>query len=945
MGFIPGSVSSMTASVMSKDNLTDEVVRSLDMPLFVLDEKRAVYFMNHAAEEMTGTTGAQARGAFFCDLMGLDNAISDICCPEPVGDKDVQWKEAVCHLGDGTRQVMMRRRVLDLPNGSPGMVLTVQEAANWEQRYERILSSSPLIFIEADTTGRMIYSSRQLADNLCMTQGELEGCSIFNLIAEEHRPTFENMWRQALSGEAVRIRDICLGHRDGDNRHFWVYLFPFVDPHHAVTGICALAGDLAEQKGLAYALEAAEERFSVLFHQSSDPIMILSMQAEILSVNPAFERITGVTSDELFSGAKQWKDIIYEQDRLRVLQGIQRCSDDHLNFVMEFRMKTPGGLVWFEQSHNILHDEKGSPRGIMAVARDITRMKEREHRLREETKVIKLRHQRAQELIARLTHFMTMINELPGEIYGYLQGLCDLLYDMYSPLIVYIHILDVNYVCSCHEAGTLPDGVLDGKGGVDASLLKASFSGGEETFYCNLFNTPPYANDPVVQRLGLQTCINVPMRDSSGAIRGWLTMLDTKEREYDHLDIEVMTVAALQAAARLKTHELDGAQQDLQEHLRQSKKMEAVGMLAGGIAHDFNNILSGILGFSSYLLSKVDAQSEIHRQIGLIEQSAMRAADLTRQLLAFSRRTNFSKEPVPMNQVIEETLGILEHSIPKSITINKRLDPNVPAVLGDRGQLNQVIMNLCLNASEAMGDKAGTLNIQTECRPLTERERSVMLNTTENDYVCIDVGDTGRGIHPDVMEHIFDPFYTTKGKSGGSGLGLSIVYGIVSNHGGDISVESARNEGTTFHVYLPACADAEPRKNGKVARKPIGGSETVLIVDDEAIVRQMVSDIIKDHGYTAICAGCGEDAVEELRQRNGTIDLILLDMVMPGMDGVETFCALKELNPDSRILLTTGFAEGDRCAGLIKQGALGLVRKPYKSQDLLFHIRKVLDAV
>jgi len=935
----------MTTVAMSKHNLTDEVVRSLDMPLFVLDSKRTVYFMNHAAEEMIGTTGAQARGAFFCDVVGMDYVEGEICCPAPVKDKDAQWKESICQLGDDSKEIMMRRRILDLPNGAPGMVLTLQEAETEESRYERILNNAPLIFIEVDTSGRMMYSSRQLADDLCITQKELDGFPIIDLIASEHKHAFEAVWKQALDGKAVRIRDICLAHRDGENRHFWIYLFPFIDADHNVTGVCALAGDLAEQKGLAYALEAAEERFSVLFHQSSDPILILSMQGDILSVNPAFERITGMTSDRLFSGEKQWKDIIYEQDRLRVLQGIQRCSDDHLNFVMEFRMKTPNGLVWFEQSHNILHDENGQPRGIMAVARDITRLKEREQQLREETKIIKIRHQRAQDLITRLTHFITMINELPAGIDGYLQGLCNLLYHMYTPLITYVYIPDGDRMACCSKPEQLPPGILDKNGRVEEALLNASFAGGEKAFYCNLKATHPYSRDPVVQRLGLQTCINVPLRDAAGTVRGWLTLLDEKERDFDHLDIEVMTVAALQAAARLKTHELDGEQKDLQEHLRQSKKMEAVGMLAGGIAHDFNNILSGILGFSSYLLSKVDAKSEIHRQLGLIEQSAMRAADLTRQLLAFSRRTNFSKEAVEMNKVIEETLGILEHSITKNITITKDFDPEVPAVLGDRGQLNQVIMNLCLNAAEAMAGKPGTLSISTECRPLTDRERSIMLETSDDDYVCIDVRDTGRGMKPDVMEHIFDPFFTTKGKSGGSGLGLSIVYGIVSNHGGDISVESLRNQGTTFHIYLPACEDAEPRKNGKISKKPVGGSETVLIVDDEAIVRQMVSDIIKDHGYTAICAGCGEDAVEELRERNGTIDLVLLDMVMPGMDGGETFTALRELNPDVRVLLTTGFAEGDRCAGLIKQGALGLVRKPYKSQDLLYHIRKVLDRV
>jgi PAS domain S-box-containing protein len=936
----------MTRTATLYSNLSDELIRSLDTPLFVLDAGKHVYFMNHAAEEMTGWSGHRARGIVISDILRTDeqSLLSSHAVQGNISAREPGWHETVCHLGDGSKTVMMRQRNLNLPDGRPGMLLTVQDAALRKERYEHIFSSSPLIFVEADDLGRIIYGSRQLAEVLGRQQQQFCGKAVVELVASGQQQIFESIWARVLQGETARIRDISLIHSDGEPRHFWLYLFPFLNTQGQVTGVCVLAGDLAEQKGLAYALEAAEERFSVLFRQSSDPIIIFSMRGEVLTVNPAFERISGLRSDALFAGKQNWEEVIYEQDRPRVRQTIRRVVSEERETVVEFRMKTDQGLVWFEQSCSILHDEKGRARGMMAVARDISRLKEREMKLREETKVIQRRHQRAQELIGRLTCFLTRIADLPTDINGYLKGVSDLLYEMYDPLLVVVALKNGGYV-SWRAADSLKQ-ILEKDSPILQELPHAAFMKHDGPLYCKqLDTTEPYADDTLVRQLKLKTCLGAPLRDSSGTLHGFLAILDQEERDFDHLDIEVITVAALQMASRLKTSELDDAQQDLQEHLRQSKKMEAVGMLAGGIAHDFNNILSGILGFSSYLLSKVDPESEIHRQIGLIEQSAMRAADLTRQLLAFSRRTNFSKETVAMNQVIEETLGILEHSIPKNITIEKDLDLDLPPVLGDRGQLNQVIMNLCLNAVEAMAAGPGRLSVNTECRPLTERERSVLLEKDESDFVCITLQDTGRGIDAKIMEHIFDPFFTTKEKSGGSGLGLSIVYGIISNHGGDICVESELDRGSTFRIYLPACTEAQPRKNGKISRKPVGGTETVMVVDDEAIVRQMVSDIIKDHGYTAVCAGSGEQAVNMLQEHNGNIDLVLLDMVMPGMDGAETFYALRETHPRVRVLLTTGFAEGDRCAALIKQGALGLVRKPYKSQDLLYQIRRVLDKI
>ena len=378
------------------------------------------------------------------------------------------------------------------------------------------------------------------------------------------------------------------------------------------------------------------------------------------------------------------------------------------------------------------------------------------------------------------------------------------------------------------------------------------------------------------------------------------------------------------------------------EHRRHAERMESVGLLAGGIAHDFNNILSGILGFTSYLMSKTEPGTDLYRDLGFIEQSALRGAELTRQLVAFARRRHFPKEPVSLNAVIEEAFDTLEGSLPHNIVVRRTLSPELPDVAGDRDQLRQVVMNLCQRATDAMAADGGTLTVTTEHRALTERERAILVTVENTDYVCMTVRDTGRAIPPDERAHIFDPFYSSKSSREASALGLSIAYGTVSNHHGDVVVESGEGVGAVFSVYLPVLA-ARPRHVVLETGQKLEGSETILVIDDESIVRQMVVEILKGRGYRVISAATGEEGVELFREIKERISLVFLDLVMPGMGGEATFRAIRELRSDVPILLTSGFAQEELSERLIRAGAAGLVFKPYKSEDLLIQIREVLD--
>ena len=404
---------------------------------------------------------------------------------------------------------------------------------------------------------------------------------------------------------------------------------------------------------------------------------------------------------------------------------------------------------------------------------------------------------------------------------------------------------------------------------------------------------------------------------------------DTSSRQMDRVDNNGSTAPA-------------GHHMDREAHHRVAERMEAVGMLARGIAHDFNNILSGVLGFTSYLKAKAEPGTDLHRDLSLIEQSGVRATDLTRQLFLIARRRHFTKEPVDINSLIEEVLTMIQPALGEGTLVKRRLKPDLPPIPGDGTHLKQAILNLCMNAADAMAEHGGTLTVASACRKLTPHEREILDLAPDVAYVCVGITDTGREIDADLLKHVFDPFYPIRSKSGKGSLMLSTVYGIVLNHCGDILVESSVEHGTTFRMCLPITS-GDRKEEGAVAGE-LDGKETVLVVDDEAIVCQVVGDILKMHGYKVVASRSGEEALNMLSLSKEKIDMVLLDLVMPGMGGDEVFHAMQKLYPKLPVLLTSITAQEALGEQLITQGARGIVYKPYKSKALLSAIRKALDA-
>jgi PAS domain S-box-containing protein len=373
----------------------------------------------------------------------------------------------------------------------------------------------------------------------------------------------------------------------------------------------------------------------------------------------------------------------------------------------------------------------------------------------------------------------------------------------------------------------------------------------------------------------------------------------------------------------------------IEEELRQVQKMEAVGTLAGGIAHDFNNILTGILGYASLLRQELPGGGAAAADVEAIAGAAKRGAELTNQLLTFSRRSpHVEMAGLDVNFIAREVARFLERTIDKSIALKTKLDPGLAPVLGNSGQLHQAVLNLCLNACDAM-PHGGFLLIETA------NIRGLAPGKSHGNVVLLRVQDTGVGMEAAVRDRIFEPFYTTKEK--GRGLGLAMVYGIVHGHSGDIHVLSEPGKGSTFEIVLPASEEAlEPRtKKGRTHSH--GGHETILVIDDEEPVRNVLQRILERGGYGVIAAEDGVRGVEIYRERRAEIGLVILDMAMPCMSGGETFESLLAIDPHVRVLISSGYSEEGRATELLERGAVGFLRKPYGIDGVYQSVRDGLE--
>jgi len=376
--------------------------------------------------------------------------------------------------------------------------------------------------------------------------------------------------------------------------------------------------------------------------------------------------------------------------------------------------------------------------------------------------------------------------------------------------------------------------------------------------------------------------------------------------------------------------------------VQQAQKMESIGTLAGGIAHDFNNILMGIQGNASLMLLKTDSSHAFYEKLKNIEAYVENGTELTRQLLGFARRGKYHTIATDINSIIDKSASMFGRT-KKEIRIHKDLMPDIDTVEVDRGQIEQALLNLYVNAWQAMPE-GGDLYLKTENVILDADFENIQPYKVETGkYIKITVADTGSGFDDETKKRIFEPFFTTKEMGRGTGLGLASVYGIIKSHGGYINVHSQKDQGTTFAVYLPASAkEVQQEKAEPVIKTVAKGTGTILLIDDEEMIIKVGRELLQELGYNVIAARSGEEAIRLYLKNADKIDLVVMDMIMPGMGGGETFDNLKAINPDIKVLLSSGYSINGQASKILERGCDGFIQKPFNLNQLSEKIQRII---
>ncbi len=426
--------------------------------------------------------------------------------------------------------------------------------------------------------------------------------------------------------------------------------------------------------------------------------------------------------------------------------------------------------------------------------------------------------------------------------------------------------------------------------------------------------------------------------------------LELTREEYEaSMDRYFQIYSTLEQQVAERTAELARTNQDLRNQiierrraelqLQQSQKLKAIGTLAGGIAHDFNNILAAILGYTEMAMMDVDTESPVHRRLGNVIKGCERARDLVQQILTFSRQNEAEMRPLAPLPILKEIAKLLRSGLPSTIAIESRLPSQLPMILADPTHLHQVVMNLCTNAHQAMVETGGRLILYADVVSLEDREESMNAELLPGNYLKMTVADTGVGMAPEILERVFDPYFTTLPKGDGAGLGLSVVHGIVHRHGGSIHIESAPGQGTTVTVLLPVVETEkpEPAPAGPIPE----GRAHILFVDDEQSLALIGSQLLERLGYTVTTRTSSVEALEAFQADPEKFDLLITDQTMPNLTGVQLARQVLELRPDLPVILCTGFSETVGPEQAMSVGIRDLLFKPIALRDLAEAIRRI----
>ncbi len=745
--------------------------------------------------------------------------------------------------------------------------------------------------VALSTEGRILYCNPKFAEILGLSTQQVLNASLDSFISGKDKSLFTEF----LTKSAQERSQLDLWLTGQSEKSVMVHLASTPFTTDKFTGICMVVTDLTERHSHEEALYEALHRYQVVSDSLRDALIVIeSKQGRITGWNPAAERIFGYTHDEMigqdlheFLAAPEYRQVAH----LSLQRFAETGEGEALGKMLELTAIRKGGDKFPIELSLSAMQLAGKWYGV-GVARDITERKQTEKALRQNEAQLYAAFETSLDavIITSLDGQLLLCNQAAMEIHGFKST------EEFRQALPNLKYL---FELSSMDGAPLPDEqwpltrILRGEILNDYRFRERRIgSSTQRIFSCRGMLAHDWDEQPLMAVLS--------MRDI------------TQELQIDRL-------------------------------VRQSQRMEAVGQLTGGVAHDFNNIIQVILNYSQFAEEACPEGSQIREDLGHVITAARKATDLTRQLLAFSQRTVITIVPMDVRPVIKELIRMLEHTIPASISISSCIAHDLPQIIADGTQVHQVLLNLAINARDAL-PQGGRISINAFHTHVSEEMARDTFGAVPGDFVAMEVADTGMGIPDEVLHRIYEPFFTTKKPGLGTGLGLASAYGIVKQHNGFILCESIAGEGTTFRVYFPIDrGDSTTGEAPSTMTPSPRGNEWILAADDQEPIVSMVHRNLEGLGYSVLSARNGKEALEIYQREMNRIALVVLDHQMPEMDGATCFEKIRALSPNAKVILTTGFLDRDLNEHLQKLRITRVLTKPYAFGELAILIREALD--
>jgi len=774
----------------------------------------------------------------------------------------------------------MRQRVAELERREADLEQKNRALSVSQDTLRSLLHSSPEPMVVYDAEGHVLFVNSACSITFGWSVKDLLGRHI-DYVPEEYLPQTRETLERSFKGERVPPFETQRLTKDGKVLDVYISSALFRNEEGQLAGRVVTLRDITEFKRSENELRRSEYRYRTLFERARDSIMIIGLEGDRRGQIVAANPVAAEMHGYKLEEILTLKisDINTPESSEKLSEGIDRILKGEWLKEESTHRRKDGRVFPIEISVGVLELE--NEKYALAIDRDITERKLAEQALRESEQSSRLLIEQAPIGIGIMQDgVLTNVNPQFLKIFGY---------------------------DSMHEVLGHP--VEDFYSPEDRALITQR-------------RKDRLSEKPLPMHYEVK---GLKKNGESFDLEVWPTVVDYEGKP------AILTFCADMSETK-----------SLRSQLLQAQKMEAIGTLAGGVAHDFNNLLQIALGYSELLLVGKHPDHPDYRNLHTINASAKRGAKLVQRLMVFSRKGDTKPRPLNLNHEVAQVKKLLERTIPKMIAIELSLESWLPVINADPVQVEQILLNLAINAKDAMPEAGGKLTIETRNITLDEEYSRVHLQAKPGHYVMLSVEDTGHGMSQETMQHIFEPFFTTKGGKG-TGLGLAMVYGIMKQHEGFISCYSEPSHGTTFRIYFPVVSTELEEDSEQDSAVPQGGSETILLVDDEEFLCDMGSQLLTRAGYTVLTATNGRKALDLYRKERIDISLVILDLIMPEMGGKECFQELVNINPKVKVILCSGFLSNGTAEEARVFGVRGSVEKPYNMRKLLETVREVLD--